>query len=99
MNDFRGWSLASRVLLPASLPAILIGPRQGLGLAWMFVMAAEFMGATHGLGFLLIDGQTTGRPSTLIASIILFALSGKLSDGCLASISERTLRWQDSYRP
>jgi sulfonate transport system permease protein len=99
VNDFRGWSLASRVLLPASLPAIFVGLRQGLGLAWMFVVAAEFMGATHGLGFLLIDGQTTGRPSTLIASIILFAFCGKITDGCLAWISERALRWQDSYRP
>ena len=58
VNDFRGWSLASRVLLPASLPGIFVGLRQGLGLAWMFVVAAEFMGATHGLGFLLVDGQT-----------------------------------------
>ena len=99
VNDFRGCSLASCVLLPASLPAIFVGLRQGLGLAWMFVVAAEFMGATHGLGFLLIDGQTTGRPSTLIASIILFAFCGKITDGCLAWISERALRWQDSYRP
>jgi sulfonate transport system permease protein len=98
VNDFRGWSLVRRVLLPASLPAILVGLRQGLGLAWMFVVAAEFMGATHGLGFLLIDGQTTGRPSTLIASIILFALCGTLTDGCLAGASERALHWQDSYR-
>jgi sulfonate transport system permease protein len=97
-NDFRGWSLAGHVLLPASLPAIFVGLRQGLGLAWMFVVAAEFMGATHGIGFLLIDGQTTGRPSTLIASILLFALCGKLTDGLLAWISERSLRWQDAYR-
>ncbi len=97
-NDFRGWSLAAHVLLPASLPAIFVGLRQGLGLAWMFVVAAELMGATHGLGFLLIDGQTTGRPSTLIASILLFALCGKITDGCLAWVSDRTLRWQDAYQ-
>jgi sulfonate transport system permease protein len=45
------------------------------------------------------NGQTTGRPNTLIASIILFAFCGKITDGCLAWISERALRWQDSYRP
>jgi sulfonate transport system permease protein len=61
----------------------------------MFVVAAEFMGATHGLGFLLIDGQTTGRPATLITSILLFALCGKATDGCLAWVSERALHWQD----
>ena len=95
VNGFKGWSLARRIFLPASLPAIFVGLRQSLGLAWMFVVAAEFMGATHGLGFLLIDGQTTGRPATLITSILLFALCGKATDGCLAWVSERALHWQD----
>jgi sulfonate transport system permease protein len=99
VNGFKGWSLVRRIFLPASLPAIFVGLRQSLGLAWMFVVAAEFMGATHGLGFLLIDGQTTGRPATLITSILLFALCGKSTDGCLAFVSERALHWQDSYRP
>ena len=95
VNGFKGWSLARRIFLPASLPAIFVGLRQSLGLAWMFVVAAELMGATHGLGFLLIDGQTTGRPATLITSILLFALSGKATDGCLAWVSDRALHWQD----
>jgi sulfonate transport system permease protein len=95
VNGFTGWNLARRIFLPASLPAIFVGLRQSLGLAWMFVVAAEFMGATHGLGFLLIDGQTTGRPATLITSILLFALCGKATDGCLAWVSELALHWQD----
>jgi sulfonate transport system permease protein len=99
VNGFKGWNLARRIFLPASLPAIFVGLRQSLGLAWMFVVAAEFMGATHGLGFLLIDGQTTGRPATLITSIVLFALCGKATDGCLAWVSDRALHWQDAYQP
>jgi sulfonate transport system permease protein len=99
VNGFSGWNLARKIFLPASLPAIFVGLRQSLGLAWMFVVAAEFMGATHGLGFLLIDGQTTGRPATLITSIFLFALCGKATDGCLACASERALYWQDAYHP
>ncbi|MBV8212382.1 MAG: ABC transporter permease [Verrucomicrobia bacterium] len=99
VNGFKGWNLARKIFLPASLPAIFVGLRQSLGLAWMFVVAAEFMGATHGLGFLLIDGQTTGRPATLITSVLLFALCGKATDGCLAWVSERALHWQDAYHP
>jgi sulfonate transport system permease protein len=95
VNGFKGWSLVRQIFLPASLPAIFVGLRQSLGLAWMFVVAAEFMGATHGLGFLLIDGQTTGKPATLITSILLFALCGKVTDGGLTWISERALHWQD----
>jgi sulfonate transport system permease protein len=72
--------LVRRVILPAALPAYLVGLRSGLGLGWMFVVAAEIMGASRGLGFLMIDGQMTGRASVIIASIVLFAIFGKLTD-------------------
>ncbi|MBD2108238.1 ABC transporter permease [Nodosilinea sp. FACHB-13] len=89
--------LVRRVFLPATLPAYLVGLRNGLGLGWMFVVAAELMGASQGLGYLLIDGQTTGRPAVIIASIVLFALLGKLTDSGLSAVSQRLLYWQDSY--
>ena len=63
----------------------------------MFVVAAEFMGASEGLGFLLIDGQETGRPANIIAAILLFALFGKVSDLALAAIGRRFVAWQDSF--
>jgi sulfonate transport system permease protein len=97
-NGFRGFALVKTVVLPASLPAYLVGLRQGLSLGWMFVVAAEIMGASRGLGYLLIDGQATGRPAIMIASVILFAICGKVSDGLLATLSERWLYWQDVYR-
>jgi sulfonate transport system permease protein len=97
-NGFHGFALVKTVVLPASLPAYLVGLRQGLSLGWMFVVAAEIMGASRGLGYLLIDGQATGRPAIMIASVILFAICGKLSDGVLAALSERWLYWQDVYR-
>lgn len=89
--------LIYRVFLPATLPAYIVGLRSGLGLGWMFVVAAEIMGASQGLGFLLVDGQTTGRPAIVIASILLFAILGKLTDGAIASLGKRLLHWQDAY--
>ena len=69
--------LARRVLLPAVLPDWLIALRSGLGLGFMFVVAAEFMGASEGLGYLLVDGQQMGKPDQILAAIIAFALLGK----------------------
>lgn len=89
--------LIRRVFLPATLPAYIVGLRSGLGLGWMFVVAAEIMGSSQGLGFLLVDGQTTGRPTIVLASILLFAILGKLTDASLAAIGKHLLRWQDSY--
>jgi sulfonate transport system permease protein len=88
-----------RVFLPATLPSYFIALRTGLGLGWMFVVAAEFMGASEGLGFLLTDGQMTGNPRIILASIVAFALLGKLTDWGLAKLSERVLRWQDAFKP
>jgi sulfonate transport system permease protein len=95
---FRGAQLVWRIILPASLPAYFVGLRQGLALGWMFVVAAEIMGASRGLGYLLIDGESTGRPAILIASVILFGICGKSTDSLLVTVSARWLSWQDVYR-
>ena len=49
----------------------MLALRSGLGLGWMFVIAAEFMGASEGLGYLLIDGQQLGKPAEIVAAISL----------------------------
>jgi sulfonate transport system permease protein len=97
MYNMNGLKLVRRVLLPATLPAYVVGLRGGLGLGWMFVVAAEYMGASEGLGFLMIDGQQTGRPQIIIAALVLFAVLGKATDVVLAAISRRFLSWQDSF--
>jgi sulfonate transport system permease protein len=89
-----GVALVRRVLVPAALPAYLTGLRSGLGLAWMFVVAAEILGASRGLGFLMVDGQTTSRPSLIVAAILLFALFGQATDALLERAGRRFLRWQ-----
>jgi sulfonate transport system permease protein len=90
--------LARRVLLPAVLPAWVISLRSGLGLGFMFVVAAEFMGASEGLGYLLVDGQQLGKPDQILAAIIAFALLGKLSDSILVAVTRPLLAWQDIAR-
>lgn len=95
MYGLSTFQLVARVILPASLPSFLVGLRSGLGLGWMFVVASELMGASQGLGYLLVLGQNTLSPETIIASIILFAIIGKLSDWILKVIETRTLHWQD----
>lgn len=98
MFRLSGPQLVWRVLLPATLPSYVLALRAGLGLGWMFVVAAEFMGASEGLGFLLVDGQMTGNPATIMAAILGFAVLGKLTDGLLAAASRPLLRWQDGFK-
>lgn len=93
-----GFQLVRRILLPAIMPDYVLALRSGLGLGWMFVVAAELMGASEGLGYLLLDGQQIGNPSQIVAAIITFAVLGKASDGLLAAVSKPFLRWQDNFR-
>jgi sulfonate transport system permease protein len=92
-----GPALVRRILLPAVLPAYVIALRSGLGLGWMFVVAAEFMGASEGLGFLLVDGQQLGKPAQIVAAIVAFAVIGKITDWMIAVAAVPFLRWEDRF--
>ncbi|MCL6706274.1 ABC transporter permease [Pseudomonas sp. R2.Fl] len=92
-----GSELVRRILLPAVLPDFVLALRAGLGLGWMFVVAAEFMGASQGLGYLLVDGQQLGKPDQILAAILVFAVVGKATDTLLILVSRPFLRWQDNH--
>jgi sulfonate transport system permease protein len=92
-----GPAMIRRILLPAVLPAYVVSLRVGLGLGWMFVVAAEFMGASEGLGYLLIDGQQLGKPAQIVAAIVIFAIVGKLTDWLIETATAPLLRWQDAF--
>lgn len=97
MYGFNHRRLVQRILLPAALPGLFTGLRSGMSLAWMFLVAAELIAATKGLGYLLSDGRETSRPDIVLAAIIVLALLGKLSDGLLASLEKRFLAWRDTF--
>ena len=92
-----GVQMVWRILFPAVLPAYVIALRAGLGLGWMFVIAAEFMGASEGLGYLLIDGQQLGKPAEIVAAIVAFALLGKTTDWLIVGVTAPFLRWEDRF--
>lgn len=91
-------ALARRILLPAVLPATLVALRTGLGLGFLFVVAAELMGASEGLGYLLVDGQQFSKADQILAAIIAFACLGKLADAALVALTRPLTRWQDTAR-
>ena len=69
--------IALRITWPAVMPTWIASLRTGLGLGFMFVVAAELMGASEGLGYLLLDGQQMGRADSILVAMIIFALLGK----------------------
>ena len=92
-----GPAMIRRILLPAVLPAYVVALRSGLGLGWMFVVAAELLGASEGLGYLLVDGQQLGKPAQIVAAIVVFAVIGKITDRLIVAATTPLLRWEDRY--
>lgn len=97
MYGFSARRLTLRILLPAAMPGLFTGLRSGLSMAWMFLVAAELIAATKGLGHLLSDGRETSRPDIVLAAILALAVLGKLSDGVLAAVERRCVSWRDTF--
>lgn len=91
------FELARRVVLPAALPSLLVGARIGLTQAWLFLVAAELLASTRGLGFMLTEGQQIARTDEILTAIVLLALCGKLSESIMRAIESRLLHWTDGF--
>ena len=90
---YRGVKLFTTVQLPAVLPSVVSGLRLALAQAWLFLVAAELLGASMGLGYLLTDSQNNGRTDRLLLAIVLLAVLGKLTDA-LIGVFERWVKAQ-----
>lgn len=87
-------ALLTTVQLPAVVPSIVSGLRLALAQAWLFLVAAELIASSMGLGFLLVDSQNNGRMDRIFLAIILLAVLGKTTDAIIG-VGERALlrRW------
>jgi sulfonate transport system permease protein len=79
----RGVRLFTTVQLPAALPSVISGLRLALAQSWMFLVAAELIASSTGLGFLLMDSQNNGRVDRILLAIILLAMLGKATDALI----------------
>jgi sulfonate transport system permease protein len=87
-----GVKLFTTVQLPAVIPSVISGLRLALAQAWLFLVAAELLGASMGLGFMLTDSTNSGRLDRTFLAIILLAVLGKLSDSLVSFVEKRVNR-------
>lgn len=87
------WRFIRQVVIPAALPQILTGVRLGLSGAWICVVAAEMIGATSGIGFMLSDGRSMSRPDVVILAMLIIGIIGKLMDDVVEWQRRRIVKW------
>ena len=73
-------SLVKRVLIPANAPEIAEILRLVLGWAWTYVIVAELIGSSSGIGHMIIDSQALLATGQMIFGIIVIGIIGLISD-------------------
>jgi len=87
-----GWKLIIHVLLPASLPHLISGLKQGWAFAWRSLISGEMIFVTLGLGQLLMMGRDLNDISQVFAVMLLIIALGWLIDAIFFRGMERALR-------
>ena len=82
-----------RVLMPSSAPAIAEILRLVLGWAWTYVIVAELIGSSAGIGHMITDSQALLNTGQIIFGIIVIGLIGLLSDFFFKELNRRLYPW------
>jgi NitT/TauT family transport system permease protein len=85
--------IVTRVLLPSSAPEIAETLRMVLGWAWTYVIVAELIGASSGIGHMITDSQALLATDQIIFGIIVIGVIGLVSDFAFKALNRRLFPW------
>lgn len=83
------WQVLTAVIVPATAQDILTGIRLALGVAWIVLVPAEYLGVTSGLGYAINDARDTLEYDRLAAVVLVIGLIGFALDGLLLMLISR----------
>ena len=83
------WEIATRILLPATLPYIMTGMRLSLSIAWMVIVAAEMLTGGIGIGFYIWDEWNNLNVPSIIVCIVVIGLVGIVLESVMSLIQKR----------
>ena len=85
--------IVQRVLLPSSAPEIAETLRMVLGWAWTYVIVAELIGASSGIGHMITDSQSLLATDQIIFGIIVIGLIGLVTDFAFKAFNRKLFPW------
>ncbi len=83
------WHMVTQIILPAILFDILTGVRLALGVGWIVLVPAEFLGVTSGLGYSIADARETLSYDQLTAMVLTIGVMGYILDSSCAMLIKR----------
>ncbi|QNK70519.1 ABC transporter permease [Variovorax sp. PAMC26660] len=85
--------IVARVLIPGAAPGIAETLRLVLGWAWTYVIVAELIGSSSGIGHMITDSQALLNTGQIIFGIIVIGVIGLLSDFAFKAMNRRLFAW------
>jgi NitT/TauT family transport system permease protein len=89
----KGTRVIRRVMLPAAAPQIAEALRLVLGWAWTYVIVAELIGASSGIGHMIMDSQRLLDTGQMIFGIVVIGIIGLISDFLFKAANQRLFPW------
>jgi NitT/TauT family transport system permease protein len=86
--------IVTRVLLPSGAPEIAEILRLVLGWAWTYVIVAELIGASAGIGHMIMDSQALLNTGQIIFGILVIGFIGLVSDYLVKALNRRLFPWR-----
>jgi NitT/TauT family transport system permease protein len=74
------WQILSTIVLPAVAPKIMISMRQMLAVSWTYLVIAEIVASTTGIGAVMMRGQRFLKVDEIMAGILVIGLVGLMFD-------------------
>ncbi len=91
------WGLVRRVILPGALPGFLVGLRFALVGSWLIIVVAEEINAQSGIGYLIMQAQTTDRTDIMFLGLAIYAVLGLIADALVRLLERRLLVWRRGF--
>lgn len=81
-----------RIILPSAVTSMLTGLRLGLGTAWMSVVAAEMIGASSGIGYMIMFARELAQTANMYVEVLVIGLVGLAIDRILLLVQNKFSR-------
>ena len=88
------WSIVRKIVLPGALPGILSGLRIGMSIGIILLVAAEMLGARHGIGAYILEAGSLYDLERLFAGVVILSALGVLTSGVIGWAERRLLSWR-----
>lgn len=87
-------SIVRKIVLPGALPGILSGLRISLAIAIILLVAAEMLGAEHGIGAYILEAGSLYDLERLFAGVVILSMLGVVVSAGIGAIERRVLAWR-----